>query len=110
MPVTNGELALYDASGVRYSDGSELPAENEKIAVTIVPDAQYCIYGRNVKDNIYQAEMTYSDFNKNLQTILTDHPIRPGIVVTIDTEDDRGNCTFWSGNEMLTGTVYLREG
>ena len=110
MPVTNGELTLYDASGVRYSDGCELPAENEKVVVTITPDEKYSVYGRNVKGNVYRAEMSYSDFTKNLQTILTDHPIRPGIVVTIDTADDKGNCTFWSGNNILTGTVYLREG
>ena len=112
LPLQNGELAIFDAAGLRYTDGSELPSESEKITVTITPVDQYCIYGKNVnaKDNVYRAEMKYSEFESNLQSILADHPIRPGIVVTIDTEDDSGNCVFWTGTEILTGTVVLREG
>ena len=108
--AARGTLTLFDSSGISYTDGSELPAEDEKITVEIVPDADYCIYGKNVKDNIYRAEMSYSDFLNKYEEILESHPIRPGIRVTLETADELGECVFWSGNEQLHGQVMLREG
>ncbi len=108
--VPRGTLAVFDSLGIEYTEGSELPAENEKVTVVITPDPDYCIYGKNVKDNVYRAEMSYSEFTARFDEIVVSHPIRPGIMVTIDTEDELGECTFWSGNDRISGTVMLREG
>ena len=107
--IRQGKLAVYNSFGIEYLDGNEAPAENEKITVTIVPDAEYCVYGRNVRDNVYSAEMKYSDFLNNQDRIIDEHPIRPGIVITLDTEDELGDCSFWSGTQALSGRVVLRE-
>lgn len=106
----HGTMNVYDASGIRYREGSELPSENERIKVEIIPEKDYCIYGRGVRSNVYQSEMKYADYVMNLEKIITDHPIKPGIFVTLDTTDDIGECAFWTNNELLTGTVMLREG
>ena len=106
----HGTLNIYDASGIRYREGSELPAENERISVEIIPEKDYCIYGRSVRNNIYRSEMKYTDYVTNLDKILAEHPIKPGIFVTLDTEDDLGECVFWTDNKSITGTVMLREG
>ena len=31
-------------------------------------------------------------------------------MVILDTDDDLGECVFWSGNEQIHGQVMLREG
>lgn len=108
--VEHGTLSVLDPTGIPYRDGSELPEESERVTVMITPEENYCIYGKNVKNNVYQAEMKYSSFESDLPSILMSHSIRPGIMVTIDTEDELGNCVFWSGTEMLSGNVMLREG
>ena len=108
--VDHGVLEVFSSSGIRYREGSELPADNERITVVITPDPDYCIYGRNVKNNVYREEMKYSDYLSSLSSKIADHPIKPGIFVTLDTEDDLGSCVFWSGQEMVSGTVLLREG
>lgn len=108
--VARGTMALYDALGNRYAEGSELPAEDEKVTVEIRPDSGLCIYGKNVKDNVYRAEMSFASFVEKFDTIVSEHPIRPGIMVYIDTADELGECTFWSGNEQIFGQVMLREG
>ncbi len=108
--AARGRLAVYDSLGVEYTEGSELPAENEKVTVMITPDAGYCIYGKNVKDNVFRADMSYSDLIGKFDEIMSSHAIRPGIMVTLDIEDELGECTFWSGNDSLSGTVMLREG
>lgn len=110
LPVEHGDLSVFDMAGMQYQDGSELPAENEKVRVIITPEENYCIYGRGIKNNLFDAEMKYSDFESGLQDILLDHPIKPGIVVTLDTEDELGECVFWTGMEKISGTVVLREG
>ena len=108
--IENGTLSVYTTSGIQYREGSELPAEDETVNLVIVPDADYNIYGTNVKDNVYRADMKYADYLTNFMSILKNHPIKPGIVVTLDTDDDLGTCAFWTGNHMLQGTVRLREG
>ena len=107
--IQHGKLSVRDSSGIEYRDGSEAPAENEKVTVTIVPDPEFCVYGKNVRENVYSAEMKYSDYLKDLDSILKDHPIKPGIIVNLDTEDELGECSFWSGTQSLTGRVVLRE-
>ena len=108
--VVRGMLALYDVLGRQYAEGSELPAEDEKVTVEIRPDSGLCIYGKNIKDNVYREEMRFSDFRDNFSEIVKFHPIRPGIMVILDTADDLGECVFWSGNEQIHGQVMLREG
>ena len=105
-----GTLAVYDNAGIRYQDGYEAPAAYERIAVEITPESGYCIYGKNVKNNVYRAEMTYAEFTAKYDEILSSHPIKPGIMVTLDTTDELGECTFWTGNEPISGLVMLREG
>ena len=108
--VENAVLSVRDASGVEYREGSELPADDERITMTIRPLEDFCIYGRNVKNNIYEAVMKYADFEAGFDSIVFQHPVKPGIMVTFDTEDDYGTCAFWTGIERLSGTVMLREG
>lgn len=108
--VARGTLAIYDMLGRQYAEGSELPAEDEKITVEIRPDSGLCIYGKNIKDNVYREEMRFSDFKARFSEIVQFHPIRPGIMVILDTADDLGECVFWSGNEQIHGQVMLREG
>ena len=108
--LENGTLSVYTTSDIQYREGSELPAYDETVKVVIVPDADYCIYGTHVKNNVYQAEMKYADYLANFNSILRNHPIKPGIMVTLDTDDDLGTCAFWTGTHMLQGDVMLREG
>ena len=108
--LEHGTLSVSTSSGIQYREGSELPAENETVKVKIVPETDYCIYGSNVKNNIYQADMKYQDYANKFTDIIKEHPIKPAISVTLDTDDDLGNCVFWTGTDMLKGTVLLREG
>ena len=110
ITIPHGTFSVSDLSGIQYTEGSELPAENERVNVNITPDTDYCVYGSSVKKNQYQAQMKYADLVSNLESILRDHPVKPGIIVTLDTTDDIGECAFWTGNERLEGQVVLREG
>lgn len=106
----HAKFEVFSSAGIRYLEGSELPAENERVTVKITPEKDYCVYGKNVKENIYQAEMKYSELAGSVNEIIETHPVKPGIMVTLDTEDELGDCVFWTGTQRLTGTVILREG
>lgn len=108
--LDNAEFEVISSTGIRYTEGSELPAENEKVTVKITPNKDYCVYGKNVKDNIYQDEMKYSELAAHISEIIESHPVKPGIMVTMDTDDEFGECVFWTGTQRLSGTVMLREG
>ena len=109
-PAARGTVVIYDVSGIRYQEGYEAPAADEKITVEIIPDSNFCIYGKNVKNNVYRADMTYQEYLEKYDEIISAHPIKPGIMVTLDTADEQGECTFWTGNEAISGHVMLREG
>lgn len=108
--LNNAEFEVFSTSGIRYSEGSELPGENEKVTVKITPEQDFFIYGKNVKENVFQAEMKYSDLAGHINEIIETHPVKPGIMVTLETEDELGECAFWTGTQRLSGTVMLREG
>ena len=108
--LEHAKFEVFNSSGIRYREGSELPAENERVTVMITPEKDFCVYGKNVKGNVYQADMKYSDLADHMEEILESHPVKPGISVTLDTEDELGECAFWTGTERLSGTVMLREG
>ena len=106
----HAKFEVISSVGIRYLEGSELPAENEKVTVKITPEKDFCVYGKNVKENIYLAEMKYSELADSVNEIIETHPVKPGIMVTLDTEDELGECVFWTGTQRLSGTVMLREG
>ena len=54
--------------------------------------------------------MTYAEYLEKYDEIISAHPIKPGLMVTLDTADELGECTFWTGNEAISGSVMLREG
>lgn len=108
--IDHAKFEVFNSTGIRYLEGSELPAENEKLTVKITPEKDFCVYGKNVKENVYQADMKYSDLADHLEEIIETHPVKPGIMVTLDTKDELGECVFWTGTLRLSGNVMLREG
>ena len=38
-PAARGTVVIYDGSGIRYQEGYEAPAADEKITVEIIPDS-----------------------------------------------------------------------
>ncbi len=107
--VKDGTLRLYDKFGNEYLDGSELPGENETVAVEITPDEGMCVYGKHVKNNVYREEMTYSAFVTRFPELTREAEIRPAHAVVLDTTDELGSCTFWIGSEAVEGPVLLRD-
>ncbi len=63
-------LRLTDKFDNAYVDGGEQPGENETVKVTIIPDEQMCISGKNVTNNVYRNEMKYSDYLKDFSKII----------------------------------------
>ena len=80
------------------------------LRILFISFSSRAFYGKNVKNNVYRGEMTYAEFTEKYDEIISSHPIKPGIMVTLDTADELGECAFWTGNESISGTVMLREG
>lgn len=80
------------------------------VIVKIIPDKNYYITGNNIKDNMFEKEMKYSDYKTDIFEIKNSHEIKKFIKVTFkDTESDIAKYTFYLDKKAIGGTVDLRE-
>lgn len=82
----------------------------EKITVTITPNSDYYVTGKNVKNDIYQETMKFSDYLKKIDGILSDHPIEKYIHLMLVTNDQYGNCVYKLDDKADSGSIRVKSG
>lgn len=109
--IANADLTLKKEDGSVIKIGDELPGDSEKVTVEITPHAGYYIAGKNVKDDIYKKEMKYSKFAEDVRSIISDHPAEHFVAVTLDYNDECGECAYkLDGKDVAGSTVTARVG
>lgn len=110
VAISNGRLVLTYKDGTLIENGSELPGDNEEVIVKIIPDDGYYVTGSKVKDDVYSETMKYSNFEKDRESIILNHPIKKYITITLSTTDQFGKCIYLLSGKEISGTVSLKEG
>ena len=83
---------------------------SQKVTVTIKPETGYYVAGKKVGDGFYQDTMKFSDYQKNINNIITSHTILPYYVVTLDTSDKFAKYTYKLDGKEVSGTINTKEG
>ena len=78
--------------------------------VKIIPDDGFYVSGRNVTDRIYVQTMRLSNYVDNIDSIISEHPIKPLVTISVDPSDQYGNCVFKLNGEEVSGEVYVMDG
>ena len=113
--INNGSLTLkyVDINNkAEVKDGDTVPSST-KVTVIIKPNEGYYVTGRDVKEDIYQKDMKFSDYEKNINKIIKDHPIKKEYSVSLDTSDpdNCGTITYTIDKKECDGLVTgLRDG
>ena len=101
---------------VRLTDTQEilktgsLVEPSEDVTVTIAPYADYYVTGKNVKNDIYQSKMKFSNYQKDIKEIIAEHPIEKYVHLTLSTSDQYGISSYTVGKELKSGAIRLKVG
>lgn len=110
--IANADLTLYRKDGSIVQVGDELPAESEKVTVEIKAHSGYYLDGKSVTDyTVYSKSMKFSAFQKDINSIITDHPAIQYVTLTVNPKDDCGTCVYkLDGNAITSNTFRARIG
>lgn len=111
--LQNADLSLTrmnDNAIVKVDD--RLPGDSDNVIVRIEPHSGYYLDGKNVENySLYSKKMKFSEFQKNAEAIINDHPAIPYVSIVIDKQDTCGECTYkLDGIAITEGTINARRG
>ena len=88
----------------------DLVEPSEEVTVTITPHSNYYVTGKNVKNDIYQEKMKFSKYQKDINTIIAEHPIEKYVQLTLGANDPYGTCIYTVGKNTVSGSIRLKIG
>lgn len=105
--LANADLTLYRSDSSIVQVGDELPADSENVTVEIKAHYGYYLDGKNVTDySVYSKKMKFSDFQKNLSSIINEHPAVQYVTITVDPKDDCGTCVYKLDGDIITSNTF----
>ena len=84
--------------------------DSQNVVVTITPDEGYYITGKKVIQDVYSDTMKYSDYLKNVSSIISDHPAVKYYVVRLDESDPYAEYTYKLDGKEVSGTINVKDG
>lgn len=108
--IEHASISVFDIDGNRRIFSGDLIEPGRKVIVKITPDTGYYVTGRDVTNDVYQDTMKYSDYLKNIESIISNHPVKKYLIVTLDTSDSYATYTYKIDKKVVSGTIYVREG
>lgn len=108
--IEHASISVFDIDGNRRVFSGDLIEPGRKVIVKITPDSGYYVTGKDVTNDVYQDTMKYSDYLKNLESIISNHPVKKYLTITLDTSDAYATYTYKIDRKIVSGTIYVREG
>lgn len=99
-------------SGVTVShvlNNGDVLEESCEVEIEIIPDKGFYIADADEVDGIYRDTMKYSTWKKECEKIYKKHPVKQIWHVTLDTNDEYGECVYILDEEEVEGNVEIRE-
>ena len=106
----DGDETEEEITGEVYLEDGEEADGTATVEVKIIPDDGFYVSGRNVTDRIYVQTMRLSSYVDNIDSIISEHPIKPLVAISVDPSDQYGNCVFKLNGEEVSGEVYVMDG
>lgn len=106
----HGTVTVRVADSQTALRAGDLIEPAEKVTVTIAPNSDYYVTGKNVKNDIYQEEMKFSDYLKKVNDIISAHSIEKYIHLSLAASDQYGNCAYMLDNNAVSGSIRVKSG
>lgn len=94
VAIPNGTVSLSYENGGDIRQGVELPAEGQRVVLNISGNDGFYVSGSDTENGNYKKAMTFSDYQKNIDKIISEHPVKRYISIALPKEDTHGTCTY----------------
>lgn len=108
--IPNGTISLSYENGTEIKSGVELPADGQNIILKISGNDGFYVSGSDTENGIYKRTMSFSDYQKEIDKIITEHPVKKYVTVRIPEKDSHGSCAYkLDGNTIKGQAEKLRD-
>ncbi|MBP1567145.1 MAG: hypothetical protein J6U36_00710, partial [Oscillospiraceae bacterium] len=102
-------LQYADTSDRQVISAGELLDRDRIVTVKFKPAEGFYISGENVTDNVYSAEMKYSEYLQTAEKIGKNYPRKKIYTVDLVTTDKYGKVTYTLNGKKVSGKTQVRE-
>ena len=92
--IPNGTFSLSYENGGTIKQGDELPAEGQRVVLEIAGNDGFYVSGNDTENGTYKKTMSFSDYQKNIDSIIAEHPVYRYITIQLPEKDAHGTCTY----------------
>lgn len=108
--ISNGSISLSYENGGEIKSGVELPAEGQNVVLKITGNDGFYISGNDTENGIYKKTMSFSDYQKDIDNIISEHPVKKYVTVKLPDKGLHGICTYkLDGNTIKNQAENLRD-
>ncbi|MBP3804021.1 MAG: hypothetical protein J6I76_09005 [Oribacterium sp.] len=107
---TNTRLTVKNADTNETLTNGYLIENSQKVVVTITPVDGYYVTGKKVSNDVYSDTMKYSDYIKNIDGIISNHPASKYYVITLDKSDTFATYVYKLDGKEVSGTINAKDG
>ena len=101
--VQNGTISLSYENGGIIKQGDELPADSQRVTLEISANDGYYVSKSNSENGTFKKTMSFSDYQKNIDTIISEHPVNKTITIELPEKDEYGKCTYKIDDKEIDG-------
>lgn len=109
-PAANTKITVKNADTNEVLSNGDLIEESTKVVVTISPLSGYYVTGNKVTNDVYQETMKYSNYKRNISSIISNHPAGRYFTITLDKSDAYASYTYKLDGEVVSGTITVKAG
>ena len=105
--IANADVMITRTNGVPLKLGDEKPGDEEKVTVTITPRDGYYIEGFTEKNgfSFVKKNIKYAKLEKDIITLLKDHPARKFISLNLVLDDEFGLFEYKLDGEDVKASI-----
>lgn len=88
----------------------DLIESSTNVSVSIKPLPRYYLTGKDASDSSYTKPMTFAEYKKNIDTIISKHPAKKYYRITLDRSDSYAKYSYKLDEKPVAGTIDAKAG
>lgn len=106
--LANAEVIVFRENGSTLKKGDELPGDDEKVSIKIIPNENdnYYISGYNADNYSFKSDpVTFSKLEKDISSMLKNHPAVHFLTLKLKFSDEAGEYSYSLDGKKVTDSV-----
>ena len=103
-------ILLKNEETSTYLSKGDLIEPSTNVKMSLLPKTGYYVDGKNVDGSGYVETMKYSEYLERASEIISSHPIKKYVTMTLDASDEFAVYEYRLDGELVSGTIQAKEG